>query len=454
MSSWCKRLSLCVPGADESSLLHDGHAARPKSSSGRPTGVRIRLARVLCPALVALSLLAPVAVASECECDQDTRAPATGLEVLLQEPPALLRGKGIGLITNPTGVDRELRSGIDLIARHPALRLVALFGPEHGVRGDAQAGEHVQASRDVATGLPVFSLYGEHREPTAAMLDGIDVLVFDIQDVGARFYTYPYTLAGALRAARRAGIPVVVLDRPNPVGGLKVEGPVLEPELASFVGEFPIPIRHGMTLGELARLFNDAFDIHAQLHVIPVEGWRRAAAEPGGALPWVPPSPNMPTPDTARVYPGTALFEGTNVSEGRGTTRPFETIGAPFIDADVLARHMNALDLPGVVFRPAWFTPTFSKHAGLLCGGVQLHVTDADAFLPVRTGLALLKAIHDLYPAGFRFAPGTPSFFDRLAGNAWIRQAIVHGDSVEAIEARWQPGLRRFEQLRARYLLY
>ena len=414
----------------------------------------MRLAGALCSVLIALSLIVPVAAASECECDQDTRLLATGLDVLLREPPALLRGKRIGLITNPTGVDHELRSGIDRMAQHPALRLVALFGPEHGVRGDAQAGEHVAASKDAATGLPVFSLYGEHREPTAAMLAGIDVLVFDIQDVGARFYTYPYTLAGALRAAQRAGIPVVVLDRPNPLGGLKVEGPVLEPELASFVGEFAIPIRHGMTLGELARLFNDAFDIHAQLHVIPIEGWRRGDPEPGGTLPWVPPSPNMPTPDTALVYPGTALLEGTNVSEGRGTTRPFETIGAPFIDADVLARHMNALDLPGVVFRPTWFTPTFSKHAGLGCGGVQLHVTDAGAFVPVRTGVALLKAIHDLYPEEFRFAPGTPSFFDRLAGNAWIRQAIVQGDPVEAIEARWQPGLRRFVELRQRYLLY
>ena len=283
--------------------------------------------------------------------------------------------------------------------------------------------------------------------------------MFDLQDVGARFYTYPYTLAGVLRAARRAGIPVIVPDRPNPVGGLGVEGPVLEPEYASFVGMFPVPIRHGMTLGELARLFNQEFGIGAQLQVVPMRGWTRAQAEPGRVLPWVMPSPNMPTPDTARVYPGTALLEGTNISEGRGSTRPFEIVGAPFVDADALAARMNALHLPGVQFRPLWFTPTFSKHAGQLCGGVQLHVTDREAFAPVRTGLALIKTIHDVYPDQFRFLEGDAvnqgrPFFDLLAGNAWIRQAILDGQPLESIEARWQPELRRFEELRRRYLLY
>ena len=405
---------------------------------------------------LALLLLLPLALsaAPNPASEADSTAPVPGIEVLLEDPPDLLRGKRIGLITNPTGVDRELRSNIDLLAKHPDLRLVALFGPEHGVRGNAQAGEKVEASRDAATGLPVFSLYGEHREPTPEMLQGIDVLLFDIQDVGARFYTYPYTLAGAMRAARRAGIPVVVLDRPNPIGGVQVEGPVLEPDHASFVGQFPIPLRHGMTLGELARLFNEEFAIGAELHVVPVKHWQRRDAEPGHLLPWVPPSPNMPTPDTALAYPGTALFEGTNVSEGRGTTRPFETIGAPFIHAENLADRMNALGLPGVRFRPTWFTPTFSKHAGMLCGGVQIHITHRDEFLPVRTGLALLKTIHDDYPQDFRFEPGNPPFFDKLAGNGWIRLAIEKGDSVEALEARWQPGLRRFEEVRQRYLLY
>jgi len=404
--------------------------------------------------LAAMAMPAIAADAAGCDCAQASEATMPGIEVLLAERLDLLRGKRIGLVTNPTGVDRTLRSSIDLLARHPDVRLVALFGPEHGVRGDVQAGERVDDARDAATGLPVHSLYGEHREPTAAMLDGVDLLLFDIQDIGARVYTYPYTLANAMRAARRAGIAVVVLDRPNPVGGVQVEGPVLDTAYASFVGQFPIPLRHGMTLGELARLFNDEYGIGADLHVVPVRGWRRADAEPGRTLPWVPPSPNMPTPDTALAYPGTVLFEGTNVSEGRGTTRPFEIVGAPFVDAGALAERMNALALPGVRFRPVWFTPSFSKHAGTPCAGVQLHIHDRDAFRPVRTGIALLVAIHALHPGEFAFLPGDPSFFDKLAGNSWIRQAILDGASHEAIESRWQAELRGFEDVRRRYLLY
>lgn len=401
--------------------------------------------------------LAPVAqdacACADANADTDASPLVPGIEVLLTERLDLLRGRRVGLVTNPTGVDRTLRSSVDLLARHPEVELVALFGPEHGVRGDAQAGDRVGASVDRATGLPVHSLYGEHREPTAEMLRGIDLLVFDVQDVGARYYTYPYTLANVLRAARRAGIPVVVADRPNPIGGTRVEGPVLDPAQASFVGQFPIPVRHGMTIGELARLFNEAFGIGAKLDVVPMRGWRRDQAEPGRTLPWILPSPNMPTPDTALVYPGTALLEGTNLSEGRGTTRPFEIVGAPFVDADALAARMNALGLPGVRFRPVWFTPSFSKHAGLLCGGVQLHVTDAQAFRPVRTGIALLAVAHALYPRQFAFLEGEPPFFDQLSGHAWIREALMAGASFEAIEARWQPALQQFEQLRRRYLL-
>ncbi|MFT3763649.1 MAG: DUF1343 domain-containing protein [Pseudoxanthomonas sp.] len=377
---------------------------------------------------------------------------------LLHERAGELEGKHIGLVTNMTGVDRELRSDVDLLAARRDFSLVALFGPEHGVHGDVQAGDHVESSRDAATGLPVHSLYGEHREPTAEMLRGIDLLLFDIQDVGARYYTYPYTLANVLRAAKKNGIPVWVLDRPNPLGGEKVEGPVLEPAFSSFVGMFPIPVRHGLTIGELARLFNAEFGIGADLTVVKMHGWRRDDAEPGGTLPWVPPSPNMPTRDTALVYPGTALLEGTNVSEGRGTTRPFETVGAPFVDARRLTDALDALGLPGVRFRPTWFTPSFSKHAGKLCGGVQIHVVDRDAFQSFRTGLAVVKALHDLYPQQFRFqsdAPGaSPGFFDKLAGNAWIREGIERGESLDAMEQHWQPGLRRFEEVRQRYLLY
>jgi uncharacterized protein YbbC (DUF1343 family) len=257
-----------------------------------------------------------------------------------------------------------------------------------------------------------------------------------------------------MRAAKKAGIPVVVADRPDPLGGEQIEGPVLEPALASFVGLFPIPLRHGMTIGELATLFNTEFDIGAELHVVAMQGWRRGDEPLRGALPWVPPSPNMPTPDTALVYPGTGLLEGTNVSEGRGTTRPFETIGAPWVDATALADRLNAQALPGVRFRPTWFTPTFSKHAGVACAGVQLHVTDRTAFRPVRTGIAVLKALHDQHPKDFAFLPGEPPFFDRLAGVPWLRDAIVGGDTLDAIETRWQRPLADFIRLRQRHLLY
>lgn len=411
------------------------------------------LGSLLCCGLALLASMPPLYAA-----EAAGNGPEPGIEVLLHGRAGGLKGKRIGLVTNMTGVDRDLRSDIDLLAGRDDVQLVALFGPEHGVRGDAQAGAHVGASRDAATGLPVHSLYGEHREPTPEMLRGIDLLLFDIQDVGARFYTYPYTLANVMRAAKRDGIPVWVLDRPNPVGGTKVEGPVLEPAQASFVGMFPIPVRHGMTIGELARLFNGEFGIGADLSVVPMRGWRRTEAEPGGAMPWVPPSPNMPTRDTALVYLGTALLEGTNVSEGRGTTRPFEIVGAPFVDARELAERLDALGLPGVRFRPTSFTPSFSKHEGKACGGVQIHVIDRDAYQPFLTGVAVVKALHDLYPRQFRFqsdAPGaTPGFFDKLAGNAWLRQMIENGDPLEAMQARWQPESRKFEQVREGYLLY
>jgi len=407
--------------------------------------------RASCWLLWIYLLLSPAAMALE-----------SGLDVLLREArtggehAALLAGKRIGLVTNMTGVDQKLRSNVDLLAAHSGWTLAALFGPEHGVRGDAQAGVAVDNARDAATGLPVYSLYGKTHEPTPEMLAGLDLLVFDIQDVGARFYTYPYTLASVLRAAKREGMTVVVLDRPNPIGGILMEGPVLEPDqYASFVGMFPIPIRHGLTIGELALLFNQEYGINAQLHIIPMTGWQRDddAFSPD-ALPWVMPSPNMPTPETALAYPGTGLLEGTNLSEGRGTTRPFEIIGAPFVDAQRLADALNAHNLPGVRFRPLRFTPTFSKHAGESCGGVQLHITGRQAFRPVRTGIALLLALQQLYPDEFAFNPGEPPFFDRLVGNGWLREAIVQQQPLASIEARWQKELTEFKTRRARYLLY
>ncbi|MBD9467840.1 DUF1343 domain-containing protein [Pseudoxanthomonas sp. PXM01] len=408
---------------------------------------------LLCAGAVAPALSAQ-SVVDEPVCDCAVTAPRLGIEVLLEQRLDLLRGKRVGLVTNATGVDAQLRSSVDRLAGQSDFKLVALFGPEHGVRGDVQAGDKVASTRDAVTGLPVHSLYGEHREPTPAMLEGIDVLVFDIQDVGTRFYTYPYTLAGVMHAAKRAGIPVVVADRPDPMGGVLVEGPVLEPPLASFVGLFPIPLRHGMTLGELAMLFNSEFGIGAELHVVAMHGWQRGDEPLRSALPWVPPSPNMPTPDTALVYPGTGLLEGTNVSEGRGTTRPFETVGAPWVDARALAERLNAMQLPGVHFRPTWFTPTFSKHAGEACAGIQLHVTERTAFRPVRTGVAVLKALHDQHPKDFAFLPGDPPFFDRLAGVPWLRGAITGGEGIDVIEARWAPALEQFRTLRQRHLLY
>ena len=377
-----------------------------------------------------------------------------GLDVLLGPKRALLTGRRVGLITNPTGVTVKLESAIDLMARARDFKLAALFGPEHGVRGDAQAGAAVADRVDARTGLSAYSLYGTTRKPTSAMLAGLDVLVFDIQDIGARFYTYPWTLALVMQAAREAGIGVIVADRPNPIGGIRVEGPVLYPALASFVGAYPIPIRHGMTLGELALMMNTDFGIGCDLNVVKCTNWRRTDDGTKTGLPWVPPSPNMPTIDTAFLYPGTCLIEGTNLSEGRGTTRPFELIGAPFIDAPALADRLNKRNLPGANFRPAWFTPSFSKFQGQLCAGVQVHIADRAALAPVDAGIAILLDVARHHGKDFSFLPGDPPFFDKLAGVSWLREAILAGESVDAIKSRWQPELAAFKLKRARRLLY
>ncbi|WLD92811.1 DUF1343 domain-containing protein [Alkalihalobacillus sp. AL-G] len=380
-----------------------------------------------------------------------------GVEVLLDDQKELIEGKRVGLITNPTGVDQNLSSVVDLLFNEPGVELTALYGPEHGVRGSAQAGDYVEYYIDEETGLPVYSLYGQTRKPTPEMLEGIDVLLFNIQDVGTRFYTYIYTMAYAMEAAADNDIPFIVLDRPNPLGGKAVEGPVLDPAYSSFVGLYPIPLRHGMTVGELAKLFNEKFDIGADLTVVEMKGWKRKMYYDETPLEFVLPSPNMPTLDTALVYPGAALIEGTNVSEGRGTTRPFELIGAPFINSTDLTAELNGLDLPGVAFRAASFTPTFSKHRGDLSHGVQIHVTDKEAFHPVETGLHLVKTIHDMYPADFAFRAENSSgvsFFDNLIGNGWVREAIENGESVDDIISRWQDDLNQFKELRENYLIY
>jgi beta-N-acetylhexosaminidase len=373
-----------------------------------------------------------------------------GVEVLLDEQMDLLDGKRVGLITNPTGVDQELNHIVDVLHNDPEVELTALYGPEHGVRGDAQAGDYVEFYIDEITGLPVYSLYGETRKPTPDMLEDVDILLFDIQDVGARFYTYIYTMAYAMEAAQENDLEFVVLDRPNPISGYDVEGPVLDPEYASFVGNYPIPLRHAMTVGELALFFNEEFDIHADVTVVEMTGWERGMYYDDTDLEFVLPSPNMPTLDTALVYPGAALIEGTNLSEGRGTTKPFELLGAPFVNSTEFAAAMNELDLSGVTFRAASFTPMFSKHSGNLSHGVQIHVTDKEAYSPVETGLHIVKTLHDMYPDEVQLT----SFFDNLIGNGWIREAIENGESVESMVAEWQDDLREFKDLRQDYLLY
>lgn len=414
--------------------------------------------KVITGLLVLVLLLSTVsAVVAKKDKEKKKEKFRLGVEVLLKDQIDLIKDKRVGLITNPTGVDRNVASIVDLLFNHPDVNLTALYGPEHGVRGSAQAGEYVEQYTDEKTGLPVYSLYGQTKKPTPEMLSNVDVLLFDIQDVGARFYTYIYTMALAMEAAKENNIPIIVLDRPNPIGGTKVEGPVLEDKYSSFIGEYPIPVRHGMTVGELAKLFNREFGIGADLTVVKMEGWKRNTYYDETSLEWVLPSPNMPTLETALVYPGAALIEGTNVSEGRGTTKPFELIGAPFINSDDLASALNSYKLPGVTFRAASFIPTFSKHANVLSHGIQIHVTDRNSFKPFETGLYIVKTIHDMYPNDFQFR--TPSsagisFFDNLVGNGSIRADIEAGKSVEEMKAAWQTNLDEFKEIREKYLLY
>ena len=382
----------------------------------------------------------------------------SGLDVLRREGHPWLRGRRVGLITNPTGVTHDLQSGIDILSRHPDCRLVALFGPEHGLRGDVQAGVPLEVTTDPHIGLPVYSLYGATQRPTPEMLQGVDLLIVDLQDGGVRFYTYLWTMAYAMQAAADHGIPILVLDRPTPLGGEILEGPILNPAFASFVGLYPIPIRPGMTMGELARLFNGEYGIGAELDVVCCQGWQRGLWFDQTGLPWVMPSPNLPTLDSLTVYPGTCLIEGTNVSEGRGTTRPFELIGAPWVDAYRLAEAMNALKLPGVRFRPVFFTPTFGKYQGESCAGIQLHVCDRLALRPVALGVHLIQVLRQLHPEHFAWwPPREPEGrwpIDLLAGNDTLRRQIEANVPADEIIANWEPGLREFAARRRPYLLY
>jgi uncharacterized protein YbbC (DUF1343 family) len=378
-----------------------------------------------------------------------------GVDVLLEKPSEYLGSRRVGLITNPTGVTSSLTSTIDAFHRHPEIKLKAIFGPEHGARGDAQDAESIGPNVDGATGLPVHSLYGEVMKPTAEMLEGIDALVFDIQDVGARFYTYASTLKYALESASEHGIGIIVLDRPNPINGVSIEGSMMEPVFESFVGLHPMPIRHGMTIGELALLMNE--EKRAELKVVGMEGWGREMWFDETGLPWVQPSPNIPTPDTATVYPGTCLFEGVNVSEGRGTTRPFEYIGAPWIDGWRWAEALNGLGLDGVIFRACHFIPIFSKYAGEQCGGVQIHVTERTRYRPVETALHMLAAAMSLWPGDFDWLPPVHDgrfHFDLLAGTDKTREFLIKGVDVGEIVEGWRDDISAFEELREEYLLY
>ncbi|RSS78226.1 DUF1343 domain-containing protein [Streptomyces sp. WAC05292] len=361
----------------------------------------------------------------------------TGFERLAADGYALLDGQRVGVVTNPTGITADARHLVDVLHADARVRLVAVFGPEHGFRGTAQAGGSEGPGRDPATGLPVYDTYGASGRQLADLFTaaGVDTVVFDIQDVGARFYTYIWTLYDCMRAAALAGKAVVVLDRPNPVGGRRAAGPVLDRAYASFVGREPIALAHGMTAAELALLFNGEFLAASpvRLHTVRMSGWRRESFFAETGLPWLPPSPNMPTPDTALAYAGTCLFEGTSLSEGRGTATPFEVVGAEGADRR-WAEAADALGLPGVWFREAYFTPTFSKHAGKVCGGVRLLVHDRSAFDPVRAGIGLLVTARRAVGG---FAWRADHWIDRLTGSDRVRRMVDAGAGVDEIAGDW-----------------
>jgi uncharacterized protein YbbC (DUF1343 family) len=382
-----------------------------------------------------------------------------GSEALLSS--GRLDGARVGVVCNPASVDHDLRHVVDRLGAVRTTTLAAIFGPQHGFRSDVQDNMIETAhGHDEIRRVPIYSLYSETREPTGSMLKDLDVLVIDLQDVGTRVYTYIYTMANCMRAAAKNGVLVVVCDRPNPVGGDDIEGSRLEPAYASFVGQFPIPLRHGMTIGELARLFNDEFKLNCSLEVVPLVGWRRSMYFDETGLPWVMPSPNIPTLDSTIVYPGAVLIEGTLLSEGRGTTRPFELIGAPWIDGERLADAMNAKRLPGVHFRAVFFEPTFQKHAKQTCGGCQVHVLDRRIFRPIRTTVELLAEFRAQNPA--RFAWREPPYeyehekqpIDILFGSDRLRTTIDSGGDVTKFVDSWRADEDGFRQLREKYLFY
>ncbi len=386
-----------------------------------------------------------------------------GIDVLLADSSHLIDGRRVGLITNRSGVGRDGTSSIDLLHGYAGAELAALFAPEHGIRGTEAEGSAIEDATDEETGLPIYSLYGETRAPTPEMLASVDVLAFDIQDIGARYYTYVSTMALAMEAAGRAGIPMIVLDRPNPIGGL-TQGPVLDPAFATFVGLYPVPVRHGLTAGELARLYRGAFGVDVALHVVPAAGWSAERWFDETALPWIAPSLNMPSLESATHYPGTCLFEGTNLSVGRGTPTAFQVLGAPWLDADAWVAEIQSVaggtgvagvaGLPGVEIRAVTFTPespSDGRFGGEEIGGIRLTVTDRSTYDPVRTAVAALLAARRLSGDAWEWRV---RHFDRLAGSDRLRLAIDRGAPLEEATSEWAADVAAFEALRRPYLLY
>ncbi len=384
-----------------------------------------------------------------------------GIEKLCTERADLIKGRRVGLVCNQASVDHELRHSADVLKSVAGVNLTTLFGPQHGIRGDVQDNMvETPHTIDVETGLPVYSLYSETREPTEEMLKDVDVLVCDLQDVGCRIYTFVYTIANCMRVAARLGKRVLVCDRPNPIGGVEVEGNLLETGFESFVGQFSLPTRHGMTAGELSSMFNEHWGLGCELEVVAMDGWSRELWFDETDATWVMPSPNIPTLDSATIFPGTVHLEGTQVSEGRGTTRPFELVGAPYIEAGNFARKLESIGLPGVRFRPTNFLPTFQKHAGVSCGGAQIHVLNRLELRPVITGLAVVKTCYDLYGEAFRWKEPPYEYvfdknpFDVISGTDGLRISFESGDSLEDLENSWHSGLAEFKKAREKYLLY
>lgn len=378
-----------------------------------------------------------------------------GLEVFLESHYDGYKEKRIGLVTNITGVNQNLVPSIDLFYEHSDIQLTALYAPEHGIRGDAKEGEKVESTVDPYTGLPVYSLYGTSRKPSKEMLDPVDVIVFDLQDIGSRYYTFIYTMAYVMEACAEYGKEFVVLDRPNPVSGAKTEGNLVEEAVRSFVGLLPIPNRHGMTVGELALLFKYEFGYDCELTVIPMQGWNRRMYFDETGLFWVPPSPNTTNIDMNILYPGTCLIEGTNLSEGRGTTRPFEYVGAPFIDGHKLAKTFNQKKVSGVIARPTSFIPTYQKHKDEICSGIQLHVAERRKLYSLKAGILLIETIAEMYPKDFSFISTSNGkyFFDLLAGTKGLRNHILQGTSNAFIE-QCEMEVSFFKKQRDPYLLY